>query len=208
MLDALDNSPYKDNTIVVLWSDNGYHLGEKFHWAKHTFWNRTTHIPFIWAGPGVPKNITKQQVVGLIDIYPTLVEICGLSSNQKLDGKSLTEFFTNDSKPQPRHIVTSKHDTNSVVTNNWRYIKYKDNSCELYNRVKDPNEWKNLAKKKKLYRKIIEQLDKKLPQNPAKPATSNRALKLKFKDETFTWIKRENFIPKKKYKKRKKKNLR
>ena len=78
ILNALESSPYADNTIVVLWSDHGYHLGEKGQWGKHTLWERTSNVPFIWAGPGVAKGARTDVTVSLIDIYPTLVEQCNL----------------------------------------------------------------------------------------------------------------------------------
>ena len=78
VLDALEASLYADNTIVVLWSDHGYHHGEKGDWGKHTLWERTSNVPFIWAGPGVAEGKKTDVTVSLIDMYPTLGEMCGL----------------------------------------------------------------------------------------------------------------------------------
>ena len=78
VLDTLESGPNRDNTIVVLWSDHGYHHGEKYDWGKHTLWERTSNVPFIWAGPGVEKGAMSDVTVSLIDMYPTFVEMCGL----------------------------------------------------------------------------------------------------------------------------------
>src|SRR3546814_12608320 len=91
ILDALESSPYADNTIIVLWSDHGYHLGEKQHWEKFALWEKTTHVPFIIVAPGItrPGSICSQPV-SLVDIYPTLLE---LSSEERRVGKECVRTF-------------------------------------------------------------------------------------------------------------------
>ena len=105
VLDALDASPYADNTIVVLWSDHGYHLGEKGDWGKHTLWERTSNVPFIWAGPGIAKNKKSDVTVSLIDMYPTFLEMCGLDqTRQKLEGTSIASTLANPKEAKDRSV--------------------------------------------------------------------------------------------------------
>ena len=105
VLDTLEKSPYADNTIVVLWSDHGYHLGEKGDWGKHTLWERTSNVPFIWSGPGVAKNKTTDVTVSLIDMYPTFREMCGLpKTKQKLEGTSIASTLAAPDKAKDRSV--------------------------------------------------------------------------------------------------------
>lgn len=146
VLDALDQSPYRDNTIVVLWSDHGYHLGEKHKWHKFSLWERATRAPFMWRVPGIEPGETDIPV-NLSDIYPTLIELCGLPGPvQELDGISLVPFMMDPAKESERPALTAHwYDCYSLRTREWRYIRYSDGSEELYNRRFDPNEWTNLA---------------------------------------------------------------
>ena len=91
VLDALEASAYKDNTIVVFWSDQGYHLGEKGDWGKHTLWERTSNVPFIWSGKGIARGANVDATVSLIDMYPTFIELCDLPAVENLDGTSLAQ---------------------------------------------------------------------------------------------------------------------
>ncbi len=148
VLDALEASPYAENTIVVLWSDHGYHHGEKGDWGKHTLWERTSNVPFIWAGPGVAKGKTTDVTVSLIDMYPTFVEMCGLSKpHQKLEGESLAATLANPSAAKDRDVfLPHMHPGEyAVINRDWRYIRYGGDGEELYDLKKDPNEWTNLA---------------------------------------------------------------
>jgi choline-sulfatase len=146
VIDALAASPYSSNTILVFWSDNGWHLGEKQHVHKSTLWQRSTHVPFVFAGPGLKsKGVTRTQPVSTFDIYPTLVDLCGLPANPRVEGKSLRPLLEN---PKARHApVVSTHlpGTHCVITEQWRYIVYADGSEELYDRKADRNEFNNLA---------------------------------------------------------------
>lgn len=152
LLDAFDESSYKDNTIVVLWSDHGWHLGEKEHWGKWTGWERSTKVPLIIAPP---KNMEKDfapggsrcdQPVGLIDLYPTLTDLCGITPPDNLDGESLVPLLRDPEIETGRKLVTVFDKGNySVRSDRWRYIRYKEGAEELYDHTTDPNEWKNLA---------------------------------------------------------------
>ncbi len=153
IITALDAGKYADNTIVVLWSDNGFHLGEKLHWRKFTLWDQATRIPLIMRAPKVttPKSTTNQPV-SLVDIYPTLIDLCGLSMpNHKLSGESLVPLLKNPSttKKSPAFVTYGKGN-DSVIDERWRYIRYVDNTEELYDHQVDPNEWFNLSDKKEL----------------------------------------------------------
>ena len=104
VLKALEESPYKDNTVVVLWSDHGYHHGEKGHWGKHTLWERTSNVPFIWAGPRIAAGTTVDTTVSLIDMYPTFVEMCALSEVSGLEGTSLAPVLNSPQSATDRNV--------------------------------------------------------------------------------------------------------
>lgn len=150
VLDALEASPYRDNTIVVLWSDHGYHLGEKNTFQKHTLWERSALAPLIISLPpsmeGEKFRGQTNRVVGLIDIYPTLLDLCGLPANDKVVGRSLKPLLL-DRKADWNHpaLTYRKDGGRSLRTQRYRYIEYRDGSKELYDHKNDPNEWRNLA---------------------------------------------------------------
>lgn len=193
VLDALEASPHADNTIVILWSDHGYHHGEKGDWGKHTLWERTSHVPFIWAGPGVAEGVKSDTTVSLIDMYPTLVEQCGLPQpSQKLEGRSLAGILTDPSTASQRSVYLPFMEPGAyaVIDRNWRYIHYADNSEELYNVRKDPNEWDNLAKDPAL-KEVRQRLAKRAPKSFAKPNPVLHVGKnLVVEGETFHWEKK------------------
>ena len=147
VLDALDRSGHADNTIVVLWGDHGWHLGEKNHWRKHALWDVSTRTPLIFSAPrGVAKDKLCQRPVSLIDIYPTLIDLCGLPKRKGLDGQSLKPLLQNPEVKWERPVViTYGLNNHAVQTERWRYIRYRDGGQELYDHERDPNEWTNLA---------------------------------------------------------------
>ncbi|HRX82268.1 MAG TPA: sulfatase-like hydrolase/transferase, partial [Pirellulaceae bacterium] len=151
LLDAFDNSAASENTVVVLWSDHGWHLGEKEHWGKWTGWERSTRVPLIVVPPKnraeqFVKNISCDQPVGLIDLYPTLIEMCEIASPDVLDGHSLVPLLREPEAANSEHVLTMFDQGNtSLRTGRWRYIRYADGSEELYDHQSDPNEWTNLA---------------------------------------------------------------
>jgi len=188
VLDALEASPYADNTVVVLWSDNGYHLGEKTRWAKHTLWERTTNVPFIWAGPGIPKGKKLDVTVGLIDTYKTLTDLCQLPANPDIDGKSLVPVFGNPDGAKDRMVITTDHDQYSVVNRNWRYISRPDGE-ELYDQRNDPNEWNNLAANPE-YAPIKKRMGTIIPSDPAPQGKGpkRKEIRLVCEGEDFRWV--------------------
>jgi arylsulfatase A-like enzyme len=146
VLDALAASPYADNTIVVLWSDHGWHLGEKLITGKNTLWERSTRVPLIFAGPGVAGHARCEQPAELLDIYPTLVELCGLPAQKQLEGHSLVPQLQEATTPRDWPAITTHNQGNHAIrSKRWRYIHYADGSEELYDMQEDPHEWNNLA---------------------------------------------------------------
>ena len=164
LLDALENSEYADNTIVVLWGDHGWHLGEKQHWRKHALWENTTRTPLIISAPkSIEKNRLCESPVSFIDIYPTLIELCGLPEREELDGKSFVPLLHNPDAKWDKPVLTTYGKGNHAIrTERWRYIHYFDGTDELYDHQKDPEEWKNIADVPK-YRSVIEELKNSLP---------------------------------------------
>ncbi|MDP7048292.1 MAG: sulfatase [Verrucomicrobiota bacterium] len=148
LLDALDNSPIAKNTVVVLWSDHGFHLGEKDHIEKFALWEKTNHVPFIISAPGVTRPGSRcEQPVDLTVLYPTLLELCGLKNKTKCDGPSAVPLLRDPHALWPNPAIsTYGKDNHTIRTKRWRYIRYADGSEELYNHDYDPNEWTNLAK--------------------------------------------------------------
>ena len=201
VLDALEKSPYADNTIVVLWSDHGYHHGEKYDWGKHTLWERTSNVPFIWAGPGVKRGAVTDVTASLIDIYPTFVEMCGLPKpHQKLEGTSLVSTLEKPKLAKDRDVYLPYMAPGeyAVINKDWRYITYGDDGEELYDLKSDPNEWNNLAENPN-YEDTKRLLRKSAPKKFS-PAAPKRTIgkDLIIEGETFRWRKEgEKVAPKK-----------
>jgi len=152
LLDALDGSRYADNTIIVMWGDHGWHLGEKRHWRKFTLWEEATRVPLVIAAPGVTTAGTRcGRTVTLLDLYPTLCELCDLPLGEDLEGDSLLPLLTQPQAAWDRPAVTTHGRHNHTVrTERYRYIRYADGSEELYDHDHDPMEWTNLAGDEKL----------------------------------------------------------
>jgi len=146
VLDGLEASGEADNTIIVLWSDHGFHLGEKQRWAKRTLWEETTRVPLIITAPGMSAGEVCSRPVGLIDLYPTLTDMCGLPSKADNEGVSLKPLLQNPHAIWEQPVLTTFGPNNhSIRSEHWRYTQYVDGTEELYDHRKDPNEWTNLA---------------------------------------------------------------
>jgi arylsulfatase A-like enzyme len=164
LIDALDASGRADRTIVVLWSDHGFHLGEKGRWTKMTLWEESLHVPFIVVAPGVTTPGTRTAApVSLMDIYPTLVELTGLDLPQHVEGRSLVPLLEDPTQSWNHPVLsTYGYGNHSVVSDRYHYIRYVDGSEELYDLRSDPNEWTNLAGKREL-EPVIRELAAWLP---------------------------------------------
>jgi arylsulfatase A-like enzyme len=168
LLDALDASPAAKNTIVVLWSDHGWHLGEKQHLHKFTLWERSTRVPYIIVAPNVtPSNTLCSRPVGLIDTFPTLNELCSLPIVEGLDGVSLVPLLKEPSLKWSRPALTTHGQSNhSLRTEHWRYIRYANGDEELYDHTTDTHEWYNLAAKPE-FADVTTELARSLPRTDA-----------------------------------------
>ena len=187
VLDALENSKFKDNTIVIFTSDHGYNHGEKDYLYKNSLWEESTRVPLIIYDPrGNKQNVTVNKAVSLIDIYPTITEYCNLSGqtvkNNKglpIDGNSLKPLVDNPDKEKwsgskvALTVIRSKTDDGkfqnhfSARSDNWRYTLYSNGEEELYDHRNDPYEWNNVAadpkfkkEKENLKTELLRVLDK------------------------------------------------
>lgn len=147
LLEALDRSPHRDNTIVVLFGDHGWHLGQKQKWRKTGLWEEATRTTLVWRVPGIPFPGRKQpQAVDLMSIYPTLAELTGLPKPGHVEGVSLVPLLrAQDDKWKPTPAITTWHLGNHAVrTERWRYLRWSDGREELYDHSVDRLEWRNL----------------------------------------------------------------
>jgi arylsulfatase A-like enzyme len=191
VLDAIAAGPNADNTIIVFWSDHGYHHGEKFDWGKHTLWERTSNVPFIWAGPGIAKGAKVDATVSLIDVFPTLVSLSGVKDDQSRDGVSLVPILKNPEAAKDRDVFLPgmKPGEYAIINRDWRYIHYADGTEELYDCKRDPNEWENLAGKAES-KEVMQKLRSSAPKSFAKMGPEVNELKLVTEDERFHWEKK------------------
>jgi len=147
LIAALDRSPQAKDTIVVLWSDHGMHIGEKQQWEKFTLFEESTRVPFLIVAPGVSKKGgVCERPVNLLDIYPTLNELCGLPKRDDLDGVSLVPLLRHPkAKWERASITTWGRDNHAARGNRYRYVRWANGEEELYDHEKDPDEFVNLA---------------------------------------------------------------
>lgn len=187
VLNALQESGQSSKTIVVLWSDHGFHLGEKGISGKNTLWEPSTRVPLIFAGQGIAKGKTVTAPVELLDIYPSLNELCGLPPKKDLEGHSLRDFLGNglSQRPWPA-ITTNNYQNHAVRTENWRYIQYADGAEELYDMRNDPHEWHNLIGQS-IYKKWADSLKQWLPKENAFPHLGNLQRVLQYEEGRIIW---------------------
>jgi arylsulfatase A-like enzyme len=164
LLDALENSKYADNTVIVLWSDHGYRMGEKGTFAKHALWETATRAPLIFAAPQLPKGKMITAPAEMLSIYPTLLNLCGLPAYPRNEGLDLVPLMTGGdaSDTETVAITTFGMNNHGLRTSNYRYIQYEDGGEELYDHLSDPNEWDNIASDA-ANAGVIEGLKKQLP---------------------------------------------
>lgn len=174
LMQALNDASLAENTIVVLWGDHGWHLGEKGITGKNSLWERSTRVPLILAGPGVSVGGRCFQPAELLDLYPTLIELCGLTPRQGLEGISLSPQLKDATTSRIRPALTTHNPGNHAVrTEKWRYIRYADLSEELYDLASDPHEWDNLAGQSRAA-SVMADLRRWIPQTEA-PLAKNSA---------------------------------
>jgi arylsulfatase A-like enzyme len=194
VLDALEASGQADRTIVVLWSDHGWHLGEKGITGKNTLWERSTRVPLIFAGPGIAAGAECAQPAELLDLYPTLIALCGLSDRPGLEGHSLAPQLKDASAPRPWPAITTHNpDNHTVRTEHWRFIRYADGSEELYDHRVDPNEWTNLAGDPR-HDEIKRELTGWLPRTSEPPAPGSLSRLLVKQNGVWNW-ERKPIVP-------------
>jgi len=193
---ALEKTGRADNTIIVLWSDHGWHLGEKLITGKNTLWERSTHVPLLFSGPGITKGECKRPVE-LLDIFPTLLELCAFPARSDLEGHSLMAQLKDGNAPREWPAITTHNQGNHTIrTEDWRYIRYADGSEELYDLKADPNEWTNLASKPELAAKKTE-LAKWLPKIDKAPVPGSKSRILTYEPVTGEAIWEDKPIDKK-----------
>lgn len=185
VLAALDASPHARNTIVVLWSDHGWHLGEKNHWQKYTGWRACTRVPLIMrvpsGVPGLPAGTQPARCnkpVNLVSLFPTLLELCGLPAFPEHDGPSLVPLLR-DAKSDWDHLSATflaQPGSYSLSGERWRLIHYANGEEELYDIKNDPYEWKNLAADPAHAAELKKLRDRAPAKFAAKPAPSLASL--------------------------------
>ncbi|MDG2168979.1 MAG: sulfatase [Opitutales bacterium] len=178
LLDKLDAAGKADNTVIVLWSDHGYHLGDKETTVKFTLWEKANRVPFIIVAPGITIPGTRiDQPVGLIDIYPTLLELAGLPPKPDNDGLSLVPLLKNPDGKWVRPALMNEGPGNHAVrSERWRYITYNTGDEELYDHRNDPWEHTNLAGDPR-YAGVIAEHRKWLPKNEAEGVAMDHLLR-------------------------------
>ena len=144
ILDELDNLGLRESTAIVFTSDHGYHLGEHTFWQKSNLHEEVIRVPLMISVPGM-KPGRSRSVVELVDLMPTLSEICGFDIPKKIHGKSLVPILKDSSKTVKDGALSFNNNGISYRIPDWSYIKYKDGKEEFYNMIKDPNQFNNLV---------------------------------------------------------------
>lgn len=165
LLDGLEKSPHRENTIVVFWGDHGWHLGEKHHWRKFALWEEATRAPLVWSVPGLTKaGGVCRRPVDFMSIYPTLCDLAGISIPDHVEGPSIRSLLADPESAWDRPALTTYHRNNhSLRSERWRYIRYADGGEELYDHDADEYEWTNQAGDPK-HASIKAQLAESLPE--------------------------------------------
>ncbi len=175
---ALDKSKHANNTLIVLWSDHGWHLGEKGITGKNSLWEPSTRVPLFIVGPGAKRGGKCDQPVELLDIYPTLTDLCGLPEKEGLEGISLRPQLEKPNTYRKRPAITTHNPGNhSVRDDGWRYIVYANGSQELYDMGTDPHEHYNQAKRPDM-KSQLEEMHAFVPKDnaPLAPGSTHRVL--------------------------------
>ena len=186
VIKALQSSSAVDNTVIVLWSDHGWHLGEKKHWHKSTLWEEATRVPLIISAPGYRPG-SCDRPVSLLDVYPTLIDLAELEDIDSHDGVSLKPLLQNAVAEWDRPAVIEFRRGNAAVrSSRYRYIQYRNGGEELYDHRMDPHEWNNLADAPD-HHDVKNRHKKWVTKRWAKSAPTKSAFS--FDHKTFTWTK-------------------
>ena len=169
VLDALEKSGHADNTIIVIWGDHGWHLGEKLRYLKNTLWIEAVKPPLFVKLPGMDKLIYSDKTVSLLDLYPTLIKLSNLPEKKNLDGKDFSSLLKNPKANWNHPGVTVSSEGTSVLTEQYHYIQYLSGTEELYDVQKDPMEWNNLITDSK-YNTIVKELKNHIPKKRTRPS--------------------------------------
>lgn len=147
LLDALDRSAHRDNTIVCLWGDHGWHLGEKHHWRKFALWEEATRSPLLWVVPQLtPAGSRCEQPIDFMALFPTIMELCRLPTPAHVEGRSLLPLLKDPKASWTTPALTTyQYNNHAVRSAGWRFIRYANGDEELYDETNDANEWTNLA---------------------------------------------------------------
>lgn len=145
LLEAIKKNPRGRETMIILTGDHGWHLGEKGHWCKSALWRDATHVPYVVVAPGIAKPGTvNHQPVSLVDTYPTLCDLAGIPKPEHLDGESVVPLLKDPSAKRDSAFISYGPENTAIQTERYRYIRYEDDSEELYDQKEDPHEWTNL----------------------------------------------------------------
>jgi arylsulfatase A-like enzyme len=186
VLDALEQSSHRENTIVVFLSDNGMHLGEKDHWLKYALWEQSCRVFLAISVPGLPVQRSPVPV-GLIDIYPTLLRLCSLSAPaHELDGVDLSAILAGRSMNRGKPVLSTWGQGNHALRDeSFRYIRYRNGDEELYDHSTDPREWRNLAADAQ-YDAVRRRLSRGLPAENAPGVREEKSEdRSRWRDEAF-----------------------
>lgn len=170
ILDALDESGRAEETVIVLLSDHGFHLGEKLRWRKDTLWEDVTRVPLIIVAPSLTTaGSATNQPASLLDLYPTLAALIGNDIPEYLDGDSLVPLLSDQSVEVKKSVITAAGFRNySVRTDRYRFTRWSNRAEELYDHKSDPHEWHNLAPESSL-KDLKSSLARELPKKSARP---------------------------------------
>ncbi len=161
LLATLDELGIRENTIVVLWGDHGWNLGEHNYWSKHNLLHTSKHAPLIITAPGFEKNLKTDGIVELVDIYPTLCELTGISLPSQLEGTSMVQLMQNPEQPGKKAAYTRWRNGASVTTSNFTYTEWDNKQSMLFDLRRDPDENENVAEDPK-YKEKLEELSELL----------------------------------------------
>ncbi|NDV61013.1 sulfatase [Puniceicoccales bacterium CK1056] len=165
VLDKLEKSPYADNTIVVIWGDHGWFLGEKLRYRKTHLWEESTRVPLIIRVPELTQPGSRSnRIVNLLDLYPTLAEWCGLPTKEGLEGVSFADLKSLAPEDERPTLTTMGYKNHSVRGDRYRYTRYDDGTEELYDHLKDPMERRNLITDPEM-KPVVKQMRAYLPKH-------------------------------------------